>query len=167
MDTPLSNRSMSTITTVALSRTQSYTYPLTQVSNGATTSSSPPTSLPSNSFLSTKLTRRSRAKQHKHFNSLHINIEMSDLTLTRPDNQALPNSTDVGYDGDDEDNGADMEIIRQDSEEKWKGNRSRSGSASVSGSTSTSVMGGVKRTVVKMGVSMRNGFRGLVRKFTF
>lgn len=104
---------------------------------------------------------------------------MSDLTHTRFDNQPLPTSTDADYYGDDEDNSAEridvdlvtlalctvdsMEIIRRDTEEKWKGGQSRSGSASASGS----VMGGVKRTVVKMGVSVKNGFRGMVRKFTF
>ncbi|EMD69893.1 hypothetical protein COCSADRAFT_195621 [Bipolaris sorokiniana ND90Pr] len=159
---------MSSITTAALSRTQSYaypfTYPLTRMFNGATTSSSPPpTSSPSNSLIPAKLIRRSRDPQYKTFNSTYINIEMSDLTHTRFDNQPLPTSTDADYYGDDEDNSADMEIIRRDTEEKWKGGQSRSGSASASGS----VMGGVKRTVVKMGVSVKNGFRGMVRKFTF
>ncbi|XP_014551386.1 hypothetical protein COCVIDRAFT_31070 [Bipolaris victoriae FI3] len=185
MDTPASNRSISSITTAPLSRTQSYTYPftypLTRIFNNTTTSPPPPTPSKRSPFPLPKLTRRSRTQQYKTFKSLYVNIEMADLSHTRSHWQPRPTSPDADYDGDAEDNGAEcadvdlvtlalctvdsMEIIRRDTEEKWKGGRSRSGSASAS--ASGCVMGGVKRTVAKMGVSVRNEVRGLVRKLTF
>ncbi|EUC45425.1 hypothetical protein COCMIDRAFT_26359 [Bipolaris oryzae ATCC 44560] len=183
MENPALNRSISTITIVALLHAQSYTYPLTRVSNATTKSPPPPppTSSPKNPFLPIKLTRRSRIRQYKTFNSSHINIEMSDLNHASSVKPSLSHLTDADYDGDAEDNGAEcadvdlvtlalctvdsMEIIRRDTEEKWKGGRSRSGSASASGNGS--VMGGVKKTVTNMGVSVRNGVKGLARKLTF
>jgi hypothetical protein len=51
-----------------------------------------------------------------------------------------------------------IEIIRRDTEEKWKGSRNRS--------KSESVMSEVKRTAEKIRSSVKNRVKNLVRRFT-